>query len=167
VFLAAILATVAYLVVTRRDFIEEPAASAPAKQKGRGPILQVVVVLVVLLSLGVTGYYARRAQLGKQAAASVTPGRPLGDLSKFRTVAQDMLSLVRAGDWNGAKSRAADLESAWDDGQARMQPMNPDEWTQMDNAIDVVLKKTRASSPDAAAVLEALLGVTDSLDHGN
>jgi uncharacterized membrane-anchored protein len=167
VFLAAILATVVYLVVTRRDFIEEPAATAPAKQKGRGPILQVVVVLVVLLSLGVTGYYARRAQLGKQAAASVTPGRPLGDLSKFRTVAQDMLSLVRAGDWNGAKSRAADLESAWDDGQARMQPMNPDKWTQMDNAIDVVLKKTRASSPDAAAVLEALLGVTDSLDHGN
>jgi hypothetical protein len=78
-----------------------------------------------------------------------------------------MLSLVKAGDWNGAKSRANDLETAWDDGQARMQPMNPDKWTQMDNAIDGVLKKTRASSPDAAAALEALLGVTDSLDHGN
>jgi uncharacterized membrane-anchored protein len=168
VFLAAILATVVYLVVSRRDFVEEPADAAPTEKQGRGPILQVAVVVAVLLGIGVTGYYARRGQLEKRAASSVTPGRPLGDLSKFRGVAQDMLSLVKAADWNGAKSRADDLESAWDDGQSRLQPMNPDKWTTMDSAIDTVLKKARASAKDAAATssaLEVLLAVIDSLDH--
>ena len=49
-----------------------------------------------------------------------------------------------------------------------MQPMNPDKWTEMDSAIDRVLKKTRSSPPDAsacAAALDALLVVIDSLDH--
>ena len=79
-----------------------------------------------------------------------------------------MLSLVRSGDWSGAKARADDLETAWDDGQARLQAMSPAKWTLMDNSIDDVLKKTRSSSPNATATggsLEALITVVDSLDH--
>ncbi|MEP7120910.1 MAG: hypothetical protein ABJE95_08375 [Byssovorax sp.] len=166
VFLTAILAVVVYLAVTRKDFIEDPAAPSPTEKKGRSALLQVVVVVAVLVGLGVTGYSLRRSQLQKQAQASVSPDRPLGDLAAFRTIAEDMLSLVHSGDRNGAKSRADDLESAWDKSQATMEPMNPDKWTLMDDAIDGVLKKTRASSPDAGASLEALLGVIGSLDKG-
>ena len=68
-----------------------------------------------------------------------------------------------------AKTKAADLESAWDDAQAKLRPMNPEKWTQMDNAIDDVLKKARAPAPDAtaaaAASINSLIAVIDSLDQ--
>jgi hypothetical protein len=47
-----------------------------------------------------------------------------------------------------------------------MEPMSPEKWTLMDNAIDGVLKKTRASPHDASAIsaaLESLLAVITSL----
>ena len=175
VFLVAILAVVVYLGLTRRDAVAEPDPSpsetsktrATSDTRGRSAAWQLVAVLVVLSSLGLGGYYVRSAQLAKQAAASASPEQPLGDLSAFRTIAADMRSLVRAGNLAGAKAKADDLETAWDRGQAKMQPMSPDKWTSMDNAIDAVLKSTRASPPNAAtsgAALDALLGVIDSLD---
>jgi hypothetical protein len=110
----------------------------------------------------------RRSQLRTQAAASVSPTTPLGDLSAFRKIAEDMLSLVRAGDLSGAKSRADDLETAWDNAQARLKAMNPDKWTVMDNAIDDVLTKVRATPPNAtgsSASLESFITVIDTLGN--
>src|SRR5262249_49971959 len=64
-----------------------------------------------------------------------SPDRPLGDLSKFRTIVVDVTALVKSGDWAKAKARATDLETAWDDAQDTLQPMNGAKWTVMDNAI--------------------------------
>jgi hypothetical protein len=100
-------------------------------------------------------------------APGASAARPLGDLSAFRSIAQDMIGLVRSGDWAHATLRAKDLERAWDDAQPTLQPMSPSNWTLVDNAIDDVLKKTRSSSRDAAATvasLRALVTVIDSLD---
>ena len=75
---------------------------------------------------------------------------------------------MKADDWARAKSRATDLERAWDEAQDTLQPMNPAKWTEMDLAIDAVLKTARSSSHDAAATgaaLQALTGVIDSLDQ--
>jgi hypothetical protein len=108
----------------------------------------------------------RRSQLQKQAAASVSPTAPLGDLSVFRKIAEDMLSLVRAGDMSGAKSRADDLETAWDNAQARLHPMNQEKWTVMDSAIDDVLKKVRSTQPnnaESSASLEKFITVMETL----
>lgn len=168
-FLVAILAVVVYLAATRKDLISDPTAPAPAEKRGRSAVVQVVVVVSVLLGLGVTGYYVRRSQLQARAAASSSPDRPLGDLSAFRTIAAGMLSAVGSGDWAGAKSKADELEKAWDAGQARLEPMSPKAWTSMDNAIDDVLKKTRTAPPNAGATsasLESLLAVIDAFDHG-
>ena len=168
VFLSAILAVVVYLAVTRRDALDVPAAQEPDEKKaGVGAVWQVVVVLAVLVVASGVGYTLRRAQLQKQAQASVTADRPLGDLSSFRKITQDMQRLVQSGDLAGARARADDLETAWDNAQAVMQPMNPEKWTSMDDAIDAVLKKTRASSPSAAdsgAALQSLLTIIDGLD---
>jgi uncharacterized membrane-anchored protein len=179
VFLGAILAVVIYLGLTRRDAIAEPepnpSATSDAQEhkerahteRGRGAVWQLVAVLVVLSSLALAGYYVRSSQIAKQAAASSSPDQPLGDLSSFRTITADMRALVRSGNTAGAKAKADDLETAWDRGQARMKPMNSAKWTTMDDAIDAVLKTTRASPPNAVAsgaALDALLVVIDSLD---
>ncbi len=167
-FLVAILAVVVYLGVTRRDFIEEPHAPELARGSGRGAILQLVAVVVALLAAGVTGYSLRRSQLHDRAAVSVSPDRPLGDLSAFRTIAKDMQGLVQAGDWKATNARADDLETAWDDAQGSLQPMSPEKWTLLDNSIDDVLKKTRSSSHTTAtsgAAVESLIAIIDSLDH--
>jgi uncharacterized membrane-anchored protein len=164
-FLTAILTVVVYLSVTRRDFIAEPPRAQPTKKEGSSVGRQVAAVVALLLILGGTGYSVRRGQLQKRAAESSSPTAPLGDVSAFRKIATDMLAFVKSSDMGGAKTRAGDLETAWDDGQARMRPMNPDKWTVMDAAIDDVLTKVRAgkSGSECAASLEALLSVIDNL----
>jgi hypothetical protein len=127
---------------------------------------QVAGVAALLLIASVTGYSVRSGQLHAQAAASVSPAAPLGDLTAFKGIAADMLRFVRAGDASGAKSRADDLETAWDNGQALLRPTNPDKWTLMDRAIDDVLRKVRAANQDAAASavsLQAFIKVMDTL----
>jgi uncharacterized membrane-anchored protein len=166
IFLVAILAVVIYLAVTQRDFIADPTTEDAVERKGSAVVWQVVVVVALLLVVGGAGYYVRRAQLRAEAAASVTPSAPLGDLSAFRRIAEDMLRLVRADDMSGAKSRADDLETAWDKGQALMRPMNPEKWTLMDSAIDDVLTKVRSSPPNGAessASLESFMTVMDNI----
>jgi uncharacterized membrane-anchored protein len=166
VFLIAILAVVIYLAVTQRDFIAAPTTEDAVERKRSAVVWQVAVVLALLLLVSGSGYYLRRSQLQKQAAASVSPTAPLGDLSVFRKIAEDMLSLVRAGDMSGAKSRADDLETAWDNAQARLHPMNPEKWTVMDSAIDDVLKKVRSTQPnnaESSASLEKFITVMETL----
>ena len=99
--------------------------------------------------------------------AADTAARPLGDLSAFRHLAEDLLRLVRGGDVPGARSRARALETAWDDAQARLQPMSPPRWTTMDAAIDDVLRRVRSTPQDQAASgpsVEALIAVIRALD---
>ena len=95
------------------------------------------------------------------------PDRPLGDLSPFRAIVEDMQSLVRAGGQTGVKAKADALEKAWDQAQVRLKPMSSGSWTRMDDGVDLVLRKTRSSPPDPAAEaasLTALVGVIDALD---
>ena len=163
VFLVAILAVVAFLAVTRRDQVADAPTREARETRGPAVVWQVVVVAVLLLGVSSAGYYARRAQLLNHAAASVSPAAPLGDLGRFRQIAGDMLTAETAGDAPSAKSRADDLETAWDNGQALLRPMNPEKWTLMDNTIDDVLKKVRAGNGGERASLQAFIHVMDTL----
>ncbi len=167
VFLTAILAVVIYLAATRRDFIAAPETEDEAEKKeSSGVIWQVAVVVALFVIGGGAGYYARQAQLKNQAAAMVSPTAPLGDLTTFRTIAEDMLQKENAGDISGAKTRADDLETAWDNSQARLRPMNEEKWTQMDGAIDDVLTKVRARQPNPEVIkasLQSFISVMDNL----
>ena len=168
VFLIAILAVVIYLAVTQRDFNAAPPTEEAVEKKGSAVLWQVVIVVALLLVLGGSGYYVRRSQLRTQAAASASPTAPLGDLTAFRKLAEDMLSLVRAGDLAGAKLRANDLETAWDNAQARLKAMNPEKWTVMDNAVDDVLTKARSpqqNGTESRAALESFITVIDTLGN--
>jgi uncharacterized membrane-anchored protein len=167
IFLVAILAVVMHLTSTHRDYIPSTAITDAAAEKPAVVVWQVAVVMAVLVIASGTGYYWRSLQLRIQAAAVVTPTAPLGDLSAFRQIAQDTLALVRTGDMSHAKSRVGDLEFAWDNAEARLRPMNKEKWTEMDDAIDVVLRKLRAVRQDPAACtksLESLIAVLSVLD---
>ena len=168
--------TVVFLIVTKWDVISNPEVEAEADNKGGNAILQVAAVVVLLVGASVGGYYWRQKTLQTQPQAEVTnstsstssttianaPISPLGDLSTFKTITQDTLNLVNKGDLAGAKTRVADLEYEWDNAQARLKPMNLAKWTEVDGAIDKVLRELRSVNPTAQSsksALEVLLGV--------
>lgn len=189
IFLLAILGTVIFLSVTKKDAItKESAAEERAELNQGGVIWQVVAVMSMLLVASGTGYYFRHHALSAATTNTVsaveaveanavqsttTSGKksnkqiakvslPLGDLSNFRTITKDTLDLVNSGDLSGATTRVADLEYEWDNSQSRLKAMNQGKWTEVDGAIDKVLRQLRAvrkDAPGCKSSLEALLAV--------
>ncbi|MES2225773.1 MAG: hypothetical protein V4480_03115 [Patescibacteria group bacterium] len=177
IFIAAIIATVAYLAITKKDVTEpEGTEEESLPQKGRkgskGAMMQVVVTLLIIIALATAGYYLRQSSLQAPAATLSSPSQsegtttatvapsPLGNLTTFRTITQDMLDSVNKGDLTGAKTRADDLEFEWDNAEARLKPMNTAKWHEVDDAIDKVLREVRSVNPNVAtskSALEALL----------
>ena len=94
------------------------------------------------------------------SSGQATKAPPLGDLTVFKTITQDTLDFVNANNLSGAKTQVNDLEYEWDNSEARLKPMNPTKWTEIDTAIDQVLRQVRAVNPNAATCkssLQALL----------
>ncbi|MEU0794120.1 hypothetical protein ABZ342_28975 [Amycolatopsis sp. NPDC005961] len=169
IFVAAIVATVVYLSVTKSD-VTSGGAVARAEEPARGGLWQTVVFLAVILVAGGVGYTLRTAALQDDtsvpAAMPPAPGEParpapahtspLGDVSTFRGITQDTLDLLDAGNQAAATSRVDDLEIQWDNAEARLKPKNRTEWTRVDGKIDKVLRELRATSPDPAGERDAL-----------
>jgi hypothetical protein len=98
-----------------------------------------------------------------QATQHVAQNFPADSVDNYRTITQDTLDLVGSGDESGAKSRITDLESAWDDDQATLQPMDCQAWTFVDQQIDPALSAVRDSSPDQAREAKALTSLLTTL----
>jgi uncharacterized membrane-anchored protein len=189
IFLTAILVTVVYLTVTRADVIETPddidAPKTPKAPKAPAPVDNRVREMVML------GYYAvvavaaggllvwAAAQPHSTAAASenesgsvsatLAPGQsaianfPPAEVARLRVIVQDTLAKVQAGDQAGAIARIKDLETAWDDDQSTLQPMDDTGWTVLDGQIDKVLTSLRASQPDPGTEKQTLDTLLTSL----
>jgi len=180
IFLTAILATVVYLTRTRSDVIDEHdrthttiVTTSPARERIMlGYYAAVAVATGVLLVWTAGQPHATAASEGETSAAPVTttltPGQatahfPPAEVAKFRTIAQDTLAKVRAGDQTGATARIKDLETAWDDDQATLQPLDDTAWHVLDGRIDSVLKAVRASQPDPATETQTLTALLTAL----
>jgi uncharacterized membrane-anchored protein len=173
IFLGGILGIVAYLAVTRRDVIAAAAAEHADESKEKGGLWQTAIVAALFLISGGTGYSVRHAALqadvpsptntlGGATSTQATATSPLGDLSVFRTITQDTLDKLNAGDQSGATTRIGDLEYEWDKARSRLNPKDGAAWTKIDGKIDTVLRELRVVSPNATsekAALQALLAV--------
>ncbi|GAB3158610.1 hypothetical protein GCM10027258_70190 [Amycolatopsis stemonae] len=166
IFVAAIIATVVYLSVTKSDVTSDQALRR-AGEPARGGLWQTIVFLAVILVAGGVGYTLRTAALQDDnpvpAATPPAPGQAapaptsrLGDLSTFRGITQDTLNLLDRGNQAAATSRVDDLEGQWDDAEARLKPKDKAEWTRIDGKIDKVLRELRAANPDQAGEKDAL-----------
>jgi uncharacterized membrane-anchored protein len=174
IFLGAILAIVLYLSLSMTDIIEKPvvtASSATAANPGReklmlGYFAAVAVAAGALLTGASLQPHASpspevEAEGGPAVIAPVAAGQvaakfPAADVTSFTTITADTLAKVQAGDQKGAAARIKDLETAWDDDQSRLQPINETTWTAIDGRIDAVLTSIRASHPDPATETQAL-----------
>jgi uncharacterized membrane-anchored protein len=183
IFLTAILATVVYLTRSRADVIEEPELTpAPAvttraarERIALGFYAVVAVATGALLVGAAERPHATPASAeesgssGSSVNATLAPGQsatahfPAADVAKFRTIAADSLAKVQAGDHTAATARIKDLETAWDDGQSKLQPMDDTSWTVLDGQIDRVLKALRAPNPDPATETKTLTTLLTSL----
>lgn len=169
IFLTAILATVIYLSVTRADVIETTPPETRAADPRRERLMLGYFAVVALATAGILTWAAAQphdiaaaSEEGPAATATLAPGQsatmnfPASDVANFRTIAQETRDLVTSGDQTGAVARVMDLESAWDDAQPTLQPLDDTGWTVVDGQIDAVLTAVRATNPDTAAETDAL-----------
>ncbi|MET7998089.1 hypothetical protein ABZU76_45120 [Amycolatopsis sp. NPDC005232] len=169
IFVIGILAVVTYLSLTKTDVT--PHGSQADETVARGGLWQTGVVIVVVLAAAGTGYSLRKSALqaptstpvAAQPGSPTGPASPLGDLSAFRTITQDTLSKLDAGDQSGATSRVDDLETGWDNAEARLKPRDDAAWTTIDGKIDTVLRQLRATSPNPATEKPALTALLTAL----
>ena len=172
IFVGGILAIVTYLSLTKRDVIAAAAVEHTDESKEKGGLWQTAVVLAIFLVAGGTGYHVLHTKLQAEisAPASTTSNATstttfvssLGDLSLFRTITQDTLAKLSAGDQSGATTRISDLEYEWDKARRKLQAKNDAEWTKIDTKIDTVLRELRAVTPNVVtekSALETLLTV--------
>ena len=173
-FLLGILALVLYFTFSKRDVITNPVIEETGDKEEKGLIWQTVITVALFIIVGGSTYFWRHNALQKEIEQPVfniapdsvqnqnIPLSPLGDLSSFTKITGDTRDLVVANNLAGAKTRVADLEYEWDNAQSRLKPMNGAKWTEVDDAIDKVLRQLRAVNPnqqECKSSLDALLVV--------
>lgn len=180
VFLAAILATVIYLTVTRRDVIDNPdtATSFAAGSPGRERVMLGYYAVLAAATAALLTWAAGQPHGSSPAleaegpsappvtalpAGQVTAAFPAADLDQFRTIVTDTTAKVTSGDRAGATARITDLETAWDDSEDRLRPLDGAAWSYLDGKIDAALKAVRASNPDPAIEQQALNALNSAL----
>jgi len=96
---------------------------------------------------------------------SVQADATLGDLSPMKAIVADVQKIAATGDFAAAATRITDWETAWDDAEAGMRPLNPDAWTKIDEASDAALKSLRKGTPTADVVTPGLAALMAALDN--
>lgn len=101
-------------------------------------------ILLIALSIVAVGFVAAPRGVAAQDTDSMT---------HYRELAAAALTAFKAGDMATAKTKARDLEKAWDGEQKALKASAPDVWKSVDDAMDAFIKPLmKGGSPDAASV---------------
>ncbi len=119
-----------------------------------------VLLAIVLILVPVAAFTA--FQMVRAPSEARTTG--LGDLKSLRTIVADVQGHVEKNDMAAAAARMTDYESAWDQGQTSIRPLNPVFWGHVDAASDVAIKALREPHPSAAKARKALSTLMGSLN---
>ena len=123
------------------------------------------LILLVVSSLTIAqGSALAATKSTKPAAATAKVKAPLGDISKFRTITADTLAFAKAGDLKKAEKRITDMETKWDVYANKLKNKDKVRWTQLDLALDRVLKELRASKPNPATAVPAIQDMLTMID---
>ncbi len=125
------------------------------------------LLAAILILVPVALFSAYQIYLVKLPIAATAPNAALGDLSQFKTIITDVQAIAAKGDLAAAEKRATDFESAWDDAQAKLRPLDSAAWGEIDDAADASFKALRASAPDAQTVTTALATLAATLDNSS
>ena len=110
---------------------------------------------------------ALQTSLSAQPAASTeaipVAASGLGDTSAFTAIITDVQASADKGDFESAKTRITDFESAWDEKAKALRAMDSTTWDTADVAADAALDAVRAATPDAAAIKATLAALQTSL----
>ena len=126
--------------------------------------LLLIVSLVATSSLSLAASSSTSATQPVVIAGRTLAAAPLGDLSKFRVIAVDTLSLVKAGKLSAATARVKALETLWDTSATKLQVKNAVAWGKLDVMLDSVLGELRIDKPQAAACIKALETFIQTVD---
>ncbi|WP_373281881.1 COG4705 family protein [Nocardia jiangxiensis] len=177
IFLATILVVVVYLTRSRRDVIDGPQRQTPASATnpareglmlGYYAVVAVAAGALLVWTSAQPHASASDEPAAAPTAATLAPGEvaakfPAAEITKFRTIAQDTVSKVQAGQQKEATAQIKDLETAWDQDQDTLQPMDNSGWSVLDGKIDIVLEALRAKTPDPGAETQALTNLLAAL----
>jgi uncharacterized membrane-anchored protein len=181
IFLVAILATVGYLTLTRADVLEKDqqtgglaVATNPMRERVMLGYYTVVAAGTATLLILTSSAQDQSAATGEEeggaptATAAVSPGQvaatfPKANVANFRRIAGDLLTSVQSGNQTETTAKAKDLETAWDDDEPHLRPLDEAAWHSIDGRIDSVLKAVRASQPDPATETQSTTALLAAL----
>lgn len=126
-------------------------------------MLKQILLATALIAAPVAGFSAWELWFG-QTASQPPAANALGDMTAFKTIVTDVQALA-SHDLPGAATRITDLETAWDDAEDKLRPLDEAQWGAVDGKIDTALKSLRSATPQAATVAEALTALQAALDN--
>ncbi len=119
-------------------------------------------LLATCLIIAPVGVFSGAYKLMVPAAEAAD--QSLGDMSSFKIIISDVQAIAATGDFTKAEKRITDFETAWDEGQDKLRPMNKAAWSNVDDASDAALHALR-KSPEIKNVDETLKALMAALQY--
>lgn len=118
-----------------------------------------------LIAAPIALFAGYRTYMGPPSAPVQVAEPSLGDLTGLKAIAADTGRIAESGDLAAAERRITDFETAWDDAEPTMRPLNALAWAAIDGAADGAIGALRAGAPDPRAVKQAVADLLTILEN--